>query len=61
MAKCSNNGDCRDAYICSSASQLAEVDPTMPADNMVSETEDLQPRAEVLDADKSQKFCVVKE
>lgn len=61
MAKCSNTGDCRDSYVCRSAAQLDEIDPTMPADGMVSESEDLQPRAEVLDADKGQKFCVVKE
>lgn len=61
MAKCSNTGDCRDSYVCRSASQLAEIDPTMPAEGMVSESDDLQPRAEVLDANKNQKFCVVKE
>lgn len=62
MAKCDSTGDCRDEYVCRTAAQLGEVDPTMPADeDAMMSSADTQPRAEVLDAKKNQKFCVVRE
>jgi hypothetical protein len=62
MSKCDNTGDCRDAYVCRSANQLGEVDPSAPAaEDGEPNQEDLQARAEVLDSNKNQKFCVVRE
>jgi hypothetical protein len=60
MAKCSSTGDCnRDRYACRSADQLNRV----TTDAAVPETDAGRPplRAEVIDSNKSQKFCVVKE
>ena len=57
MEKCSSTGDCnRDAYVCRSADELGMVTEGvgMSEDSMLM-------RAEVLDSDPNQKFCVVKE
>jgi hypothetical protein len=55
MAKCSNNGDCRDNYVCRSADQLNEVDGgAQPG-------EGAKRKAEMLDDKKNAKFCVVRE
>jgi len=56
MAKCSDNGDCdRDKYVCRSADQLNATDGGVGDDGQ------RKRRAEVLDAKKSGKFCVVRE
>lgn len=57
MEKCSSTGDCnRDAYVCRSADQLGVVTEGAGASE-----ETVLKRAEVLDSDPNQKFCVVKE
>ncbi|MDB4989105.1 MAG: hypothetical protein JWN04_4283 [Myxococcaceae bacterium] len=69
MAKCSSTGDCdRDDYVCRSAEQLGTMAQIPGAeDGGVPEAADggaagsSLPRAEVLDSNKDQKFCVVKE
>jgi hypothetical protein len=53
MAKCSDDGDCRDAYVCRSAKQLNERDKDDDVD---------EPRiAEMLDKKTNGKFCVAKD
>ena len=57
MEKCSSTGDCnRDAYVCRSAEELGKVTEGAGTSEVSVLT-----RAEVLDSDVNQKFCVVKE
>ena len=57
MEKCSSAGDCdRDAYTCRSADQLG-----VETQGVGMSDDSMLMRAEVLDSDPNQKFCVVKE
>jgi hypothetical protein len=68
MAKCGSTGDCdRDDYVCRSAKQLDEqADAGTELEQAADEDDggsgiNVLTRAEVLDSNKNQKFCVVKE
>ena len=67
MAKCGSTGDCdRDDYVCRSASELDQsADAGTQFDDMIEDPGaggiSVLTRAEVLDSNKNQKFCVVKE
>jgi hypothetical protein len=57
MKTCSSTGDCdRDRYVCRKAEELGTV-----IEGAGTSDESVLTRAEVLDSDTNQKFCVVKE